>query len=422
MGKGGKGKSGQKSGGGNGGGKKGGGKNASLGARLTKVENQTARLKAWHTMSCKGFELRPYHAWKKDKLVAYVEENGKDDDRYGFGGSYADYADHDDERGSDHDMSGDDAKEMLRSSSKTMTKLLQADADPITNFTPNESQATQSQKIQNAPEVSAADLKRAEEEINPEELSVSMWKAEVIGTIIERCRKQSVKAGEPKHELVLRTDAETGRQMKVRTKMNAKWTENDEKKCAELLKGLLDMLSYLQQGPGLIDFIAVYEKSQYTDITIKSNHIGAQIATILQAKGLNATEKYSFESFVKENVPRTDAQAKDHEKKVKATARKDMEKASTMLQVDAGGEMDWDLDDAGAGAASAAGGGSSSSTARNGGRRGKGTAADPGASTSSNSTKQNKTTVAGQTKRKNAAGGATAAGAAGGGPPVKKPK
>eukprot|EP00392_Amoebophrya_sp_AT5.2_P005112 g5121.t1 len=56
------------------GGKKGGGKNASLGARLTKVENQTARMKSWHTMSCKGFGIRPCHAWKKDQMLAYISE------------------------------------------------------------------------------------------------------------------------------------------------------------------------------------------------------------------------------------------------------------------------------------------------------------------------------------------------------------
>ena len=126
-----------------------------------------------------------------------------------------------------------------------------------------------------------------------------------------------------------------GKQWKTRVETDDHYTKEDEKKCAELLKDLVGALKIVAENTNFVDFIAVYEKSDYADITFRGNNsIAANVGTIMQAKNLNPTERFAFEAFMKQNVPRTEAQKKDLAKKVKRTAKQDEEKAAMVIVVD----------------------------------------------------------------------------------------
>eukprot|EP00392_Amoebophrya_sp_AT5.2_P014820 g14981.t1 len=323
---------------GKGGSNKGKGKKQQLEGRLRKVETMTARLKSWSTFSCKGFGCKPCHVWKKQKLIEYANQGADDSEDRDEAqllqpGEASRASGSKDANSSGYEGVSDKAlqRKMNKFSPSPRTKSKSGDAA--------DEAAAKSQIIDSTQydiEPTNLDMKLVEEQ-HGDVVTPAFWKADVMTTIIDKLVEQKVMEGDEKHVLRL-SKLENGRQTKERVESGKKVTRGEAKKCGELVANVVKYLDKIRDNPGRIDWIAVYEKTELMDITLKPGATAGEIMDIVDSQRDNASEIFAFEAFLKPNTPPTPAAAADVEKKIIKTAKKDAEKANRL------GLNDEDLD------------------------------------------------------------------------------
>mmetsp|Transcript_16054 Transcript_16054/g.39710 ORF Transcript_16054/g.39710 Transcript_16054/m.39710 type:complete len:411 (+) Transcript_16054:72-1304(+) len=307
------------------GGKNGaGGGKPTLTQRVDNLENKVTRIRSWNTIACKGFDLMPYHKWKRKTIEECARRDGKAVGQEPGG-----------EPGHEVEQAGQEAaRRLLQGTPSRGGKRDDALSHTPANASLKQTLGTSAAAGSNL----VISWKEAVVEYG-KEAGAERWKTDVMEKIAKKLAEQVPQPDDKKYELVTK-DKEGGGTYRERMDTGEKYTFEESIDATAEVEELVKWFRKLD--PGHIDWIAVHENSEYADILLKINFPAAMLHYYVQSKKQNPTEKYAFLAFVKENTPQTIQQRAAKAKKVGKTVNQDQKKADNI-----GGAKEMEVDEEG---------------------------------------------------------------------------
>ncbi|CAD7947540.1 unnamed protein product [Amoebophrya sp. A120] len=283
---------------------------ATPGNRLLAIEKQVSELRSLNIISIKGFGLRPFSIW--------CQEAQEEHDKMTKAGSEVGAGEQQEEMLQDED--GDEKMNTARQ------VTFPEDEDEDVNMYSSNKRANQDDEEEPSkpsPMLEAqyvADRKvfvaNFADHKHPEKLK--FWKRECIHEIIAVLKANIVKSGESGLQVL--KDEATGK-ITIAEDPELKYSETQAEVCRRLALKMVRAFRGIE--PCYIRFLSVNASTDWADLILRPNSQTMALNSIVQSEEKNWCKIYVLPILVRENYPRSPAEAKKTAAKIQAAAEKD---------------------------------------------------------------------------------------------------